>query len=73
MSCKYQGKPIPDIRWLRQGRVIETDDVKYRVTVDNESSEKEVTSFLEIVGYVINDVIHKFYLLGKFNILIDYQ
>ena len=51
MSCKYQGKPIPDIRWLRQGKVIETDDLKYRVTVDN-SSEKEVTSFLEIVGCV---------------------
>ena len=49
MSCKYQGKPIPDIRWLRQGKVIETDDVKYRVTVDT-SSEKEVTSYLEILG-----------------------
>ena len=52
MSCKYQGKPIPDIRWLRQGKVIETDDLKYRITVDNDSSEKEVTSFLEIIGYV---------------------
>ena len=76
MSCKYQGKPIPDIRWLRQGRVIETDDVKYRVTVDNESSEKEVTSFLEIVGYVVYNVIHQFYFLGIFllhSILISYH
>ena len=52
MSCNYQGKPIPDIRWLRQGKVIETDDIKYIVSVDN-SSEKEVTSYLEIIGYVI--------------------
>ena len=55
MSCKYQGKPMPDIRWLRQGKVIETDDIKYRVTVDNDSSEKEVTSFLEIIGYAMKE------------------
>ena len=52
MSCKYQGKPVPDIRWLRHGKVVETDDVKYKVTVDN-SSEKEITSYLEIRGYVL--------------------
>ena len=45
MSCKYQGKPVPDIRWLRHGKVVETDEVKYKVTVDN-SSEREITSYL---------------------------
>ena len=51
MSCKYQGKPIPDIRWLRHGKAIENDDVKYKIFVDN-SSEKDVTSYLEIIKYV---------------------
>ena len=79
MSCNYQGKPIPDIRWLRQGKVIETDDIKYIVSVDN-SSEKEVTSYLEIIGYVIwitlfdnlnNDlVLFEYY--QTFNIFPDY-
>ena len=51
MSCKYQGKPIPDIRWLRHGKAIESDDVKYKISVDN-ASEKDVTSYLEIIKYV---------------------
>ena len=51
MSCKYQGKPIPDIRWLRHGKAIENDEVKYKISVDN-ASEKDVTSYLEIIKYV---------------------
>ena len=51
MACKYQGKPIPDIRWLRHGKAIENDDVKYKISVDN-ASEKDVTSYLEIIKYV---------------------
>ena len=50
MSCKYQGKPVPDIRWLRHGKAIESDNVKYTISTDQSASEKEVTSYLDITG-----------------------
>ena len=47
MSCTFQGKPLPTITWLRHGKELESDDVKYSVSVD-EISHKEIASYLEV-------------------------
>lgn len=47
MSCTYQGKPLPTVKWLRHGKQIDSDDVKYIVS-EEAISHKELKSHLEI-------------------------
>ena len=32
LSCQFEGKPLPEVTWLRQGRTITEDPQKYEIT-----------------------------------------
>ena len=54
LECQFQGKPLPEVTWLRQGREISPDPQKYEITQDH-VSEKTIKSLLKIVNLEHSD------------------
>lgn len=48
LSCTYEGKPLPTIKWLGFGKDLSQDPVKYEMTTSN-LNDKQIISFLKIM------------------------
>lgn len=51
MSCSFQAKPLPEIKWLRYGNPLEEDQAKYEIAQEKKN-DIEVKSYLKILKYV---------------------
>ena len=49
LSCLFEGKPVPIVTWLYEGKIIEKDTNKYEITPDH-LSDRTVKSLLKIIN-----------------------
>lgn len=54
LSCQFEGKPLPEVTWIRQGVPITEDPEKFEITIDK-ISEKMVKSLLRILNLEHSD------------------
>ena len=48
LSCTYEGRPLPTIKWLGFGKDLNEDPLKYEITT-SKLNDKQITSFLKIM------------------------
>lgn len=48
LSCTFEGRPLPNIKWLAFGGDLTQDPIKYEITT-SKVNDKQVTSFLKIM------------------------
>ena len=48
MSCSFKSRPKPEVSWIRFGKEIEEDPVKYEVTFEK-NSDTEFKTYLKII------------------------
>lgn len=49
LSCSYEGRPVPTVKWLGFGKEVTEDPLKYEITVEK-TSDKKMTSLLKIMS-----------------------
>ena len=54
LSCQFEGKPLPEVTWLRQGRPITEDPQKYEITKST-IADNRVKSLLKILNVKQSD------------------
>jgi len=54
LSCTYDGRPLPTIKWLGFGKDLNQNPVKYEITT-SKVNDKQITSFLNILNLEHSD------------------
>jgi len=54
LSCEFEGKPLPEVTWIRQGVTITEDPEKYEITGDI-VSDKRIKSLLKVINLEHSD------------------